>query len=316
MPTRIPTLLLLTLAALASPPAAAEAQQRWLCRYSTRVTDPWTRYLSSYFTVPDGTERWEIQQAFAAHLQQAFGHSLTEHETEQLCYTGTDEETVAGWFQPDYRGKVWWVRRQLDWRYTPGGAGPAREAPAPRPAGEQPPVPEPQQRRDATLQQEMERRAAEVRAKRAALDAELDRRLGRTGAMRDPDAGLRPSPAVASDSPPPAAAPPPEAPRETRHASTDGDANRCVTTVETRLNATFLGNTSASVTNGCGRPVDVRICLMREKKDGTRGWNCGLDLGVDPQEQAVHSSFGATGEIFVDARVTGSDRKLASPPGR
>lgn len=93
------------------------------------------------------------------------------------------------------------------------------------------------------------------------------------------------------------------------------DANQCVTEVETKLNATFQGNTSASVMNGCGRPVDVRICLMAQRSSGGEAWNCGLDLAVDPQEAAVHSSFRATGPVFVDARFTGSGRRLADPPG-
>ena len=91
-------------------------------------------------------------------------------------------------------------------------------------------------------------------------------------------------------------------------ASTDEDANRCVTTAEARLDATFKGNTAASVINGCGQPVDVRICLMTGK-----GWNCGVVWGVASQSTASHSSFNATGQVFVDARVSGSPQALASP---
>lgn len=91
-------------------------------------------------------------------------------------------------------------------------------------------------------------------------------------------------------------------------ASTDTDANRCVTTAETRTNASFKGNTSASVLNGCGQKVDVRICLKR-----TAGWNCATVWGVAPQARATHSSFDATGEVFVDAKVSNSKRALASP---
>jgi hypothetical protein len=94
----------------------------------------------------------------------------------------------------------------------------------------------------------------------------------------------------------------------TGEASTDTDANRCVTTAEVRTNANFQGNTAASVMNGCGQPVDVRICLKRGSD-----WNCGTKWGVGSQEQASHSSFNATGEVFVDARVAGSNRPLASP---
>ena len=91
-------------------------------------------------------------------------------------------------------------------------------------------------------------------------------------------------------------------------ASTDTDANRCVTTAETKLNDTFKGNTSASIINGCGQPVDVRICLMTDK-----GWNCGVRWGVGSQAQASFSAFNATGQVFVDAKITGSDKALGSP---
>jgi hypothetical protein len=61
-------------------------------------------------------------------------------------------------------------------------------------------------------------------------------------------------------------------------ASTDTDANRCVTAPSLRQNDTFQGNTAAYVSNGCGTPVDVRICLMTESK----GWNCGRRAGAGP----------------------------------
>ena len=91
-------------------------------------------------------------------------------------------------------------------------------------------------------------------------------------------------------------------------ASTDTDANQCVTTPETQLNASFQGNTAASVVNGCGQPVDVRICLMTDK-----GWNCGATYGLGSQQRWSHSSFNATGQVFSDARTSGSSRALATP---
>jgi hypothetical protein len=91
-------------------------------------------------------------------------------------------------------------------------------------------------------------------------------------------------------------------------ASTDDDANRCITTPETKLNASFKGNTAASIINGCGQSVDVRICLMT-----TKGWNCGVTWGLASQQKWSFSSFNATGPVFVDARVSRSPRALASP---
>jgi hypothetical protein len=96
---------------------------------------------------------------------------------------------------------------------------------------------------------------------------------------------------------------------ERNKASTDTDANQCVSSASIRHNDTFQGNTAAYVTNGCGTPVDVRVCLMTEAK----GWNCGMTWGLSSQSSWSHSSFNATGQVFVDARVSGSSRPLNSP---
>ena len=93
-------------------------------------------------------------------------------------------------------------------------------------------------------------------------------------------------------------------------ASTDTEATTCVSRPVIAANATFAGNTAATVANGCATAVDVRICLMREG-----GWNCGVKWGLAPQERWSHSSFKASGEIFWDARVSGSSEPLESPEG-
>lgn len=93
-------------------------------------------------------------------------------------------------------------------------------------------------------------------------------------------------------------------------ASTDTEATTCVSQPVVSSNATFAGNTAATVVNGCPTAVDVRICLMREG-----GWNCGVKWGLRPQERWSHSSFKASGQIFWDARVSGSSRPLESPGG-
>ena len=89
----------------------------------------------------------------------------------------------------------------------------------------------------------------------------------------------------------------------------DDDANQCVTGATLRVNDTFQGNTAAYVTNGCGQPVDVRICLMTENK----GWNCGMTYGLSPQSSWSWSSLKATGSVFQDARISGSKRTMQSP---
>jgi hypothetical protein len=92
-------------------------------------------------------------------------------------------------------------------------------------------------------------------------------------------------------------------------ASTATDANRCIGPAQLKSDDTFKGNTAAYVTNGCDTPVDVRVCLMKEGK----GWNCGMTYNLAPQKSWSWSSFNATGQVFVDARVAGSNRKMASP---
>jgi single-stranded DNA-specific DHH superfamily exonuclease len=91
-------------------------------------------------------------------------------------------------------------------------------------------------------------------------------------------------------------------------ASLDTDANTCVSNAEMQLNASFQGNTAARVINGCGVPVDIRVCLMTEG-----GWNCGVAWGVASQAGWSHSTFKATGPVFVDARVSGSNKPLRQP---
>lgn len=92
--------------------------------------------------------------------------------------------------------------------------------------------------------------------------------------------------------------------------STDWDPNRCVSSPELKQDDTFKGNTSATITNGCPQKVDVRICLKR-----AGGWNCGVKWGVPPQSTAAYSSFQATGEVFVNARSSGTSKPLAHPAG-
>lgn len=91
-------------------------------------------------------------------------------------------------------------------------------------------------------------------------------------------------------------------------ASTDTDANRCVSGAEIRHNSGFKGNTAATVSNGCDTKADIQICLKVDAR-----WNCGLRLGVLPRNSYTHAAPGGTGEVQVDARVTGSSRLLITP---
>ena len=91
-------------------------------------------------------------------------------------------------------------------------------------------------------------------------------------------------------------------------ASTDTNANRCVSGAEIRYNSGFKGNTAATVSNGCDTKADIQICLKVDAR-----WNCGLRLGVLPRNSYTHAAPGGTGEVQVDARVTGSSRPLVTP---
>jgi hypothetical protein len=91
-------------------------------------------------------------------------------------------------------------------------------------------------------------------------------------------------------------------------ASTDTDANRCVSQAGVHENDTFQGNTAAYVANGCGTPVDVKVCLKTET-----GWKCGVTWGLAAQASWSYSAFRATGPVFVDAKVAGSNKQLGSP---
>lgn len=91
--------------------------------------------------------------------------------------------------------------------------------------------------------------------------------------------------------------------------STDEDATRCVAApVVSADDKTFRGQTKAVAINGCDKPVDIRICLLREG-----GWNCGVNWGVRPQDRMTHTTFLALGGVFWDARYTGTTKALGSP---
>ena len=92
--------------------------------------------------------------------------------------------------------------------------------------------------------------------------------------------------------------------------TSDDDARTCVSRPVVSASGTFKGQTAAVVFNGCKTAVDVRVCLLR-----TRGWNCGVTWGLQPQDRWTHTSFETQGEVFWDARVSGSNEPLASPEG-
>ena len=93
-------------------------------------------------------------------------------------------------------------------------------------------------------------------------------------------------------------------------ASTDDDARQCVTEPVLSPNEAYKGSLKAVVTNGCAKPVDVLICLMR-----TGGWNCGMTVGLKPQDNWTWWTMNPQDGVFWDARTTGSKRNLDRPAG-
>ena len=75
-------------------------------------------------------------------------------------------------------------------------------------------------------------------------------------------------------------------------------------------NEAYKGSLKAVVINGCDKPVDVLICLMR-----TGGWNCGMTLGLKPQDDWTWWTMNPQDGVFWDARTSGSQRKLDRPAG-
>ena len=92
-------------------------------------------------------------------------------------------------------------------------------------------------------------------------------------------------------------------------ASTDTDARQCVSEPVVSDSKVWKNALQAVVTNGCPAAVDVRICFLR---NGGK-WNCGVQWGVQPQDQWTWWSTETAGEIFWDARTSGSSRQLGSP---
>lgn len=90
--------------------------------------------------------------------------------------------------------------------------------------------------------------------------------------------------------------------------TSDQDARKCVSAPVVSPSKLYKDETMATIVNGCSAKIDVRICLKRPE-----GWNCGVEWGVQPQARWVWTSFKATGEVFWDARMTGTDKPLAQP---
>ena len=186
-----------------------------------------------------------------------------------------------------------------EWNWVPTGAAMAQHD-----SGEQAPASEEGASDEASAAAEAKRQAdaaAEARRQKDLADAKAERdRLAAEKAKLEKEIAdaKRERDRLAAE----------EAKRK-QAASTDTDANRCVTRPELRQNDTFQGNTAAYITNGCGTPVDVRICLMKEGQ----GWNCGMTNGLAPQKSWSWSSMKATGQVFMDARVSGSGKTMASP---
>lgn len=91
-------------------------------------------------------------------------------------------------------------------------------------------------------------------------------------------------------------------------ASTLTDANTCVSRPIVGPNHACGKGTSASVTNQCPSPVDVRMCSMTPK-----GWDCSARWGLAPGASWSQAWCAGTSQVFMSARNSGSSTALGSP---
>uniref|UniRef100_A0A8J7VQD5 Uncharacterized protein n=1 Tax=Coralloluteibacterium stylophorae TaxID=1776034 RepID=A0A8J7VQD5_9GAMM len=91
-------------------------------------------------------------------------------------------------------------------------------------------------------------------------------------------------------------------------ASTLDDPSTCVTPPRLGPDRACGKGYSATVTNQCTHPVDVRLCHNTE-----RGWNCGTEWGVQPGDDWSYAVCASTGETFMSLRNTGTSGGLAEP---
>jgi hypothetical protein len=308
---------MLAIIGLVCLPLAAQAQQTTLC--TSIVTDnPSNPFLDGIVAVSETFPvegSGDYDTAWKAHIDQKYPGKL--QRTSQCSAPAADPATAA-------QGRLnfinkWEAGFQTDlepWRPAMRDVASGDSA-APDPAvagtqeatsddaadaGTQAEAQDGSDADDNAVAQEQARRAeaqAQAQREQQARDAQREQELA-AQRQREADAAAaeqREKARIAAE-------------KASQAASTDTDANRCISSAETRANDTFEGNTSASVVNGCGEPVDVRICLMT---DTSRGWNCGVVYGVAPQAKGSFSSFHASGQVFVDARLSSSKKPLAQP---
>lgn len=91
-------------------------------------------------------------------------------------------------------------------------------------------------------------------------------------------------------------------------ASTLTDANTCVSRPIVGPNHACGKGTSASVTNQCSSPVDVRMCSMTPN-----GWDCSARWGLAPGASWSQAWCAGTSQVFMSARNSGSSTALGSP---
>ncbi|GAB3540514.1 hypothetical protein GCM10027343_09690 [Noviherbaspirillum agri] len=91
--------------------------------------------------------------------------------------------------------------------------------------------------------------------------------------------------------------------------TSDDDAMLCVGQPTPGEGTMCKGELTATVTNTCGRPVDVRVCMTT--KSGK--WDCRATYGVAPGKSYPFGWCHGTGQTFYDARYSTSKKKLANP---
>ncbi|MEW5684708.1 MAG: hypothetical protein AB1942_07305 [Pseudomonadota bacterium] len=83
---------------------------------------------------------------------------------------------------------------------------------------------------------------------------------------------------------------------------------RCVTRPSVSPGSLCKGALNVSAANGCGQPVDIRLCLKKEGR-----WECGTGWGIAPQQSFSYPVCNATSESFMGARYSSGGGPMPSP---
>jgi hypothetical protein len=92
-------------------------------------------------------------------------------------------------------------------------------------------------------------------------------------------------------------------------ASTNDDANRCMSAAALSFYKNCNKGSTATIVNNCDQKIEARICHFT----GDGRWDCYMDSNVDPGESWSASSCAATGRVYTYARTAPSSGPWPDP---